>query len=57
MQQAFQEWILLAGKIEILFQIKICREVIISIADWRLQIADFRFHNAYYVDGFEFPFF
>ena len=46
MQQAFQEWILLAGKIEILFQIKICREGIFSIADWRLQIADFRFQIA-----------
>ena len=48
MQQAFQEWILLAVKVENLFHIKICREGIIwfehvgglAIADCQLQIAD-----------------
>ena len=44
MQQAFQEWILLAGKVENFFHIKICREGIIF--DCRLAIADCRFQIA-----------
>ena len=56
MQQAFQEWILSAGKIEILFQIKFAAKKLFSIADWRLQIADFRLHELTTETGLDFLF-